>query len=76
MFSQDSYSASVVENLPLDPPAPIVQVTAHDKDEALNALIWYTITDGNYQGLLLVHCIITLIGIFSIKKNGKMYVCV
>ncbi|KAK8407296.1 hypothetical protein O3P69_002092 [Scylla paramamosain] len=50
VFSQDYYSASVVENLPLDPPAPIVQVTAHDKDEGLNALVWYTITEGNDQG--------------------------
>ncbi|KAG7153827.1 Cadherin-87A-like [Homarus americanus] len=48
-FSQGSYSASVVENLPLDPPAPIVQVTAHDDDEGINALIRYSITNGNDQ---------------------------
>ncbi|XP_050727023.1 cadherin-87A-like [Eriocheir sinensis] len=50
VFSQVSYSASVVENLPLDPPAPIMQVTAHDKDEGLNALVRYDITEGNEQG--------------------------
>lgn len=50
VFSQGSYSASVVENLPLDPPAPIVQVTAHDKDEGINALVRYNITEGNEQG--------------------------
>ncbi|XP_027213278.2 cadherin-87A [Penaeus vannamei] len=49
-FSQESYSASVVENLPLNPPAPIVQVTAHDNDQGINALIRYTITQGNEEG--------------------------
>ncbi|KAK8743275.1 hypothetical protein OTU49_001344 [Cherax quadricarinatus] len=48
-FSQRTYSASVVENLPLDPPAPIVQVTAHDEDQGLNSLVRYFITEGNEQ---------------------------
>ncbi|XP_071526000.1 cadherin-87A [Panulirus ornatus] len=50
VFSQRSYSASVVENLPLDPPAPIVQVTAHDSDYGINALVKYFITEGNDLG--------------------------
>lgn len=50
IFSQRSYSASVVENLPLDPPAPIVQVTAHDNDYGINALVRYFITEGNDLG--------------------------
>lgn len=49
-FSQKSYSASVVENLPIEPAAPIVQVTAHDDDEGLNSLIRYVITEGNEEG--------------------------
>lgn len=50
IFSQRQYSASVVENLPLLPPAPILQLTAHDADTGDNAVIAYTITAGDEQG--------------------------
>ncbi|CAL4115826.1 unnamed protein product, partial [Meganyctiphanes norvegica] len=50
-FSQVQYSASIVENLPLSPPAPIVQVTAYDKDIGINANITYIILEGNEQEL-------------------------
>ena len=58
-FSQKSYSASVVENLPVEPAAPIVQVTAHDNDEGINALIRYVITEGNEEGKLSCISLIT-----------------
>ena len=50
-FSQKIYSVSVVENIPLNPPAPIVQVMAHDDDAGVNALVQYTILDGNERGI-------------------------
>ncbi|KAF2367181.1 Cadherin [Trinorchestia longiramus] len=50
VFSQRQYTATVVENLPLHPPAPILQLTAHDADAGENAVIAYTITDGDEQG--------------------------
>ena len=49
-FSQGIYSVSVVENIPLNPPAPIVQVTAHDEDIGINAAIQYTVLSGNEGG--------------------------
>ncbi|XP_076043934.1 cadherin 87A isoform X2 [Oratosquilla oratoria] len=50
VFSEKEYRASIVENIPLDPPSPIVQVIAHDKDEGINAALLYTITGGNDEG--------------------------
>ncbi|KAK4292814.1 hypothetical protein Pmani_034453 [Petrolisthes manimaculis] len=50
VFLEGSYSARVVENLPLSPPAPIVRVSATDGDAGDNALLLYTIIDGNDRG--------------------------
>ncbi|XP_076686160.1 cadherin 87A isoform X2 [Andrena cerasifolii] len=47
IFSQHSYRASVAENLPVNPPAPILQVRAVDPDEGINGEVWYTIIRGN-----------------------------
>lgn len=47
IFTQHSYRASVAENLPINPPAPILQVRAVDNDEGINGEVWYTIIDGN-----------------------------
>jgi hypothetical protein len=49
VFRQRSYSASVAENLPLNPPATILQVQADDKDEDEAGTVKYTIVSGNFD---------------------------
>ncbi|XP_021925581.1 cadherin-87A isoform X2 [Zootermopsis nevadensis] len=51
VFIQKRYQASVMENLRLDPPAPILQVHAEDLDEGNNGAVSYTITSGNEGGV-------------------------
>lgn len=46
-FDQHNYHASIVENLRLDPPAPILQVQAKDPDQDINGAIHYSILSGN-----------------------------
>lgn len=46
-FRQHSYYASIAENLPLNPPATILQVQADDKDEDDAGTVKYTILSGN-----------------------------
>jgi len=50
VFSLKRYQASVMENLRLDPPAPIVQVHAEDMDEGKNGRVRYSILSGNEGG--------------------------
>jgi hypothetical protein len=50
VFSLKRYQASVMENLPLDPPPPIVQVHAEDMDEGRNGAVGYSIISGNEGG--------------------------
>ncbi|XP_074114366.1 cadherin 87A [Cotesia typhae] len=50
IFTQHSYRASVAENLPVNPPATILQVHAEDPDEGLNGDVWYKIVSGNENG--------------------------
>ncbi|XP_072154327.1 cadherin-87A isoform X2 [Bemisia tabaci] len=45
VFSQHHYTASIVENIPLSPAAPIVQLKAEDKDN--NAQLMFKIVSGN-----------------------------
>ncbi|XP_058810290.1 cadherin-87A isoform X2 [Phymastichus coffea] len=47
IFTQHSYRASVAENLSVNPPAPILQVSAIDPDEGINGAVWYKIIKGN-----------------------------
>lgn len=46
-FRQHSYYASIAENLPLNPPATILQVQADDKDDEEAGTVKYTILSGN-----------------------------
>lgn len=46
-FRQHSYYASIAENLPLNPPATILQVQADDKDEEEAGAVKYTLLSGN-----------------------------
>ncbi|GLV42165.1 Cadherin 87A, partial [Carabus blaptoides fortunei] len=47
MFDHHNYHASIVENLRLNPPAPILQVQAKDPDQDINGAVHYTIISGN-----------------------------
>lgn len=47
IFRQHSYYSSIAENLPLNPPATILQVQADDKDEDEAGTVKYTILSGN-----------------------------
>lgn len=47
MFDHHNYHASIVENLRLNPPAPILQVQAKDPDQDINGAVHYTILSGN-----------------------------
>ena len=49
VFRQKSYYASIAENLPLNPPATILQVQADDKDEDEAGTVKYTILSGNFD---------------------------
>jgi len=51
VFSLKRYQASVTENLPLDPPTPIVKVHAEDMDEGRNGGVRYSILSGNEGGV-------------------------
>ncbi|XP_012283433.1 cadherin-87A [Orussus abietinus] len=55
IFTQHSYRASVAENLPVNPPAPILQVRAADPDEGINGEVWYSILDGNENGSFVLN---------------------
>ena len=48
LFSQFEYSAIIVDNIPFYPdPSPIVQVSAIDPDQGINAELFYDIVFGN-----------------------------
>lgn len=49
-FSEREYEASVVSNLPISPPTSVIQLSAEDRDEGENAIIYYDIAAGNEQG--------------------------
>ena len=69
VFSQREYSAAVVENLPLFPPAPILQLTALDADEEENSAIAYTIVAGDDQSESKENIVLGLPG-----KNIKVFI--
>lgn len=50
IFEQHNYHASIVENLQLNPPAPILQVQAKDPDQDINGAVHYSILSGNEGG--------------------------
>lgn len=50
VFGQRTYKASVAENLSLNPPTPILQVRAEDKDVSLNGQIEYAISEQTEEG--------------------------
>ncbi|KAK9728307.1 Cadherin domain [Popillia japonica] len=53
-FNQSVYNASVIENVRLNPPMPIVQVHADDKDVGIHGNIHYRILKGNEKGVFIL----------------------
>lgn len=49
VFRKKSYYASIAENLPLNPPATILQVQADDKDEDEAGTVNFSILSGNFD---------------------------
>ncbi|XP_063226687.1 cadherin-87A isoform X2 [Bacillus rossius redtenbacheri] len=47
VFLRRDYPVSIVENIALSPPAPIVKVEAEDADEGVNGAVRYSIVSGN-----------------------------
>ena len=50
VFTSKNYRASVMENLLLVPPAPIVKVHAEDQDEGKNGAVRYSVLSGDETG--------------------------
>ncbi|KAL3182236.1 hypothetical protein MRX96_007436 [Rhipicephalus microplus] len=55
VFTKKTYEASFVANSPLESAQSIVQVSATDADEGINAEIRYSIVAGNENGVLAVN---------------------
>jgi hypothetical protein len=61
-----------MENLRLDPPAPIVQVRAEDLDEGKNSAVKYSIMSGNEGGEYAYYILYSCISVyyqFSLQQN-------
>jgi hypothetical protein len=75
VFSQKRYQASVMENLRLDPPAPIVKVHAEDLDEGKNGAVRYSIISGNdggeYTYCIQVHNIVKCWVVHVMRMTGS-----
>ncbi|XP_061704355.1 cadherin-87A isoform X2 [Cydia pomonella] len=54
VFAQSVYKSTISENLQLNPPAAILQVSAEDKDEGLNGKVEYAITEQSVPGTFSV----------------------
>jgi hypothetical protein len=49
-FNQSEYNVTVIENVRLNPPVPLLQVNATDEDSGINGNIHYKIIGGNDNG--------------------------
>lgn len=49
-FNQSEYNVTVIENVRLNPPQPLLQVNATDEDSGINGNIHYDIIGGNDNG--------------------------
>lgn len=49
-FSQKEYNLTVLENIRLNPPMPLIQLNATDEDPGINGNIHYSIVSGNSDG--------------------------
>ncbi|KAG5879259.1 hypothetical protein JTB14_012529 [Gonioctena quinquepunctata] len=53
-FSQEVYNVTIMENIRLNPPIPIIQVNATDDDSGLNGNIHFSIISGNDNDAFLL----------------------
>lgn len=53
-FLEKEYNVTVTENIRLNPPVPLIQVTATDEDSGINGNIHYSIISGNDNGKLKI----------------------
>lgn len=49
-FNQTEYKVKIMENVRMNPPKPLIQVNATDRDSGINGNIHYSIVDGNEDG--------------------------
>lgn len=54
IFSQKEYNITVMENVRLNPPLPLIQVNATDEDSGVNGNIHYSIVSGNDNDVFLL----------------------
>ncbi|XP_043212632.1 cadherin-87A-like, partial [Amphibalanus amphitrite] len=54
-FNRPVYSASIVEDIPLSPPSPILQVVATDTDSGDNSAIRYSLLPGPHSASFRLH---------------------
>lgn len=59
-FLESVYNVSVMENVRLNPPIPLLQVNATDDDDGINGNIHYSIIDGNDNGNYIIKKIIVI----------------
>ncbi|XP_063930740.1 cadherin-87A isoform X2 [Zophobas morio] len=53
-FNQSEYNVTVIENVRLNPPVPLLQVNATDEDSGINGNIHYEIIGGNDRDIFLL----------------------
>lgn len=54
-FSQPVYNITVIENVRLNPPMPLIQVNATDEDSGLNGNVHFSILEGNDNGNTIIN---------------------
>ncbi|KAK9891762.1 hypothetical protein WA026_016560 [Henosepilachna vigintioctopunctata] len=54
VFNQSQYNVTIMENVRLNPPMPLMQVNATDRDSGLNGNIHYSIIDGDEDDVFLL----------------------
>ncbi|XP_044756698.1 cadherin-87A [Coccinella septempunctata] len=54
VFNQTEYKVKIMENVRLNPPKPLIQVNATDRDSGFNGNIHYSIIDGNEDDIFLL----------------------
>lgn len=59
-FNQSEYNVTVIENVRLNPPLPLLQVNATDQDSGIYGNIHYSIIEGNDNGKIITLYIIII----------------
>ncbi|XP_056642220.1 cadherin-87A isoform X2 [Diorhabda sublineata] len=54
IFVQKEYNVTVMENVRLNPPIPLIQINATDEDSGMNGNVYYNIVSGNDNDIFLL----------------------